>query len=224
MRMATGSQTLKRGLRVLRVLADDPGGLTVSALAREMGTHRAGIYRLLAPLLAEGFVVRDETGRHRLGVGLLELSRNVQPSLQTIAAPLLQDLADKLGATAALTVRDDDHAVTAMVVEPRTTELHIAYRTGLRHPVARSAAGIAILAAAPPETGERDEVRVARERGWAVSHGELLPGTTGIGASVAGATPPASVSAVWIASRDPAEAAPAVVACASQIAAQLPRA
>jgi DNA-binding IclR family transcriptional regulator len=50
------SLTLQRGLRVLRVLSEHPEGMTVSELAGALGTHRAGIYRLLSVHLSERLV------------------------------------------------------------------------------------------------------------------------------------------------------------------------
>src|SRR5947209_8572506 len=99
------SLTLQRGLRVLRVLSEHPEGMTVSELADALGTHRAGIYRLLGPHLSERLVWRH-ADRYYLGAGLVELASRVQPRLQEVAGPLLQALADELTATAALTVRD----------------------------------------------------------------------------------------------------------------------
>lgn len=216
------SLTLERGLRILRVLAEHPDGLSVSGLATALETHRAGIYRLLGPLGDQRLVVRDEDGRYTLGLGLIELASRVRSRLQEVAAPELRSLADELGATTALTVRDGDEAVVVTVVEPRSTDLHIAYRTGLRHRLDQAASGIAILAALPPQKGERKQIRQARERGWAFSSGELLPGATGVGAAVvAGEEPVASVSAVWIAARDEAAAAARVLRSAQAIAAAL---
>ena len=175
------SLTLDRGLRLLRVLAQEPEGLTVSELADELDTHRAGIYRLLGPLTAHRLVVRGADGRHTLGLGLLELASAVRSRLQEVAVRELRILADELRATTALTIRDGDEAVVAAVVEPSGTAMHIAYRPGLRHPVDRAAPGLAILAGEAPLPGERPEVAVAREQGWAVTTGELLPGATGVG-------------------------------------------
>ncbi|UGS35285.1 IclR family transcriptional regulator [Capillimicrobium parvum] len=218
-----GSQTLERGLRLLRVLADHPGGLSVSELAAAMGTHRAGIYRLLGPLVDQRLVVRADDGRHTLGAGLIELASRVRPRLQEVAVAELRRLADELGATTALTVRDGEDAVVAAVVEPRNTDMHVAYRTGLRHRLDQAASGIAILAALEPRPGERDAIRVARERGWSQSTSELLPGATGIGAAIRppGATAEASISAVWTDARDPADAAGPLVRSAAAIAAVL---
>jgi DNA-binding IclR family transcriptional regulator len=218
-----GSLTLERGLRVLRVLAERPDGLSVSNLARELSTHRAGVYRLLGPLSDQRLVARGEDGRFRLGMGLVDLAGAVRARLQEIAAPELQALADELGATTALTLRDGEEAVVAAVLEPRNSAVHIAYRTGLRHPLDQAASGIAILAELPPEPRERDAVTRARERGWSYSSGELLVGATGVGKAIAspGGGAEASISAVWIDERDEAQAAERLVAAAARIAAAL---
>ena len=144
---------MRRGLRVLRVLADHPEGLTVSELADELVTHRASIYRLLGPLTEERLVVRGGGGRHLLGLGLLELASAVRPRLQEVAARTLRPLADELRATTALTIRDGADAVVAFVAEPSGTDMHIAYRPGLRHAIALAAPGLAILAAGAPQPG-----------------------------------------------------------------------
>jgi DNA-binding IclR family transcriptional regulator len=207
--------TLERGLRVLRVLGEHPEGMTVSELADALGTHRAGIYRLLGPHLSER-LVRRRDDRYFLGAGLVELASRVQPRLQEVAGPLLQSLADELGATAALTVRDgEDAAVVLDVRSPRHADMHITYRPGLRHPVAIAASGIAILACDEPRPSERAEVTEARARGWSRSRGELLPGATGVAAPTGDH---AAVSAVWIGERDEPAMARAVIATARALA------
>jgi len=217
------SLTLERGLRVLRTLAEQPDGLSVSELAAELDTHRAGIYRLLGPLADQRLVVRGAGGRYTLGLGLLELASAVRSRLQEVAVRELRILADEVRATTALTIRDGDEAVVAAVVEPTSTNMHIAYRPGLRHPIERAASGLAILAGGPPRPGERPEVELARRRGWAQTAGELLPGATGVAAPilVAGHDTEASISAVWIEPRDPREMAEPVMRAAQAIAAAL---
>jgi DNA-binding IclR family transcriptional regulator len=217
------SLTLERGLRLLRLLANHPEGLGVTELAGGLGTHRAGVYRLLGPLLAHRLVTRSADRRYTLGHGVLELASAVRSQLQEIALRELRKLADEVGATTALTLRDGDDAVVAAVVEPAGAGMRLAYRPGLRHPIDRSAPGLAILAGGPPRPGERAEVAHARERGWAISSGELLPGATGVAAPIVvpGRDVEASISAVWLAPRDPAATAQAVVRSARAIAAPL---
>jgi DNA-binding IclR family transcriptional regulator len=218
-----GSRTLERGLRVLRLLAEQPDGLTVTELADELSTHRAGIYRLLGPLAGERLVVRGAGGRYSLGLGLLGLAAAVRSRLQEVAVHELRLLADQARATTALTLRDGDEAVVAAVVEPRSTIMHVAYRPGLRHPIDRAAPGLAILAGDPPLPGERPEVALARKRGWAQTSGELLPGATGVAAPILlpARETEAAISAVWIEPRDPAPTAEQVVRSAHAIAAAL---
>ncbi len=218
-----GSLTLDRGLRVLRVLAENPDGLSVTDLAREMSTHRAGMYRMLGPLSDQRLIVRAGDGRFQLGIGLIELASGVRTRLQEVALPELQTLADTVGATTALTFRDGDQAVVVSVLEPRSSDVHIAYRTGLRHRLDQAASGIAILAAQPFRTDEREAVTQARARGWAQSEGELLAGVTGVASAIAasGEGAEASVSAVWIGEREIEQVARLVLDAADRIAASV---
>jgi DNA-binding IclR family transcriptional regulator len=207
---------------VLWVLAENPEGLSVSELASALGTHRAGIYRSLGPLIEQRLVVRMDDGRHLLGAGLVELASYVRPRLQEVSIAHLRDLAEELSLTTALTLRDGDEAVVAAVVEPRNSDVHISYRVGLRHALDRAASGIAILAGSPPREDERAEVTLGRARGWTVSTAELLAGVTGVAAAipVKAGLAQASISAVWIDARDPAETGERLVSIASLIAAE----
>jgi DNA-binding IclR family transcriptional regulator len=204
---------------VLRELARHPDGLTPSELAVRLGAHRPTVYRLLGSLVEERLVSRGGGGRYTLGLGLLELASAVRPQLQEIATRELQALADEVHATTALTVRDGDEAVVVAVVEPRRTDVHIAYRRGLRHPIHVAASGIAILAGNPRAAGERAQVETARRAGYAVTTGELLPGVTGVAAPILvdGRETEASISAVWIEPRDPAAVAVPLVRTARAI-------
>ena len=58
------------------------------------------------------------------------------------------------------------------------------YRPGRRHPVTRGAPGLALLAGGPVRPGERAEVAACRERGWAFSESEVLPGMKAVSAPV----------------------------------------
>lgn len=220
---ATHSHTLDRGLRALEVLAAHPDGLSVSELAAALGTHRAGIYRLIGPLGDHHLVRREDDGRFVLAPGLIELAAGVQRRLSETATPVLQRLADTLRATTALTVRDGDEAVVIAVVVPREPRMHLTYRQGMRHPLTQGAPGHALLAALPARPDEQDDVARARARGYAVSSGQLLPGATGVAVAIAapGHETEAAISAVWITGLEPDAVAPDVVAAAREISAGL---
>ena len=204
------AQTLDRGLRLLHMVADAPGGLTMTEAAEHLGVGRAVVYRLAATLTEHGMVRRDGAGRLRLGPGVLHLARRAQPLVADAAMPALRWLAEKVGATAHLTVADGAEAFALAVVEPSWTQFHVAYRTGSRHPIDRGAAGRAILA------GRRGEF------GPVSSSGELQPGAYGVAAAVPGVESlEASVGVVALAPLDADRTGTEVVAAAASIAAAL---
>nr|WP_042434286.1 helix-turn-helix domain-containing protein [Streptacidiphilus anmyonensis] len=196
---AETSQTLDRGVRVLKLLADAERGLTVTELASRLEVNRTVVYRLLATLEQHGLVRRDVGGRARVGLGVLRLSHRVHPLLREAALPALRGLAEDLGATAHLTLVDGSEALVVAVVEPSWTDFHVAYRTGVRHPLAENAAGRAILAAratpyGQPRQEQQEWVAAAEERSGANSVAAPLRGLIGIEGSVgvlmlAGAVP-----------------------------------
>jgi DNA-binding IclR family transcriptional regulator len=213
---AETSQTLDRGLRVLRLLAESSGGLTVTELAASLGVNRTVVYRLLATLEQHGLVRRDGGGRARLGLGVLQLSRQVQPLLRDAALPLLRRLAEEVGATAHLTVVDSGDALAVAVVEPSWTDYHVAYRVGSRHPLERGAAGRAILAARQAESGGGPHPL------YLVTEGELQAGARGVAAPLLGVPAlEASVGVIALGDLDATTVGPRVLAAAAEIAALL---
>lgn len=134
---AETSQTLDRGLKVLKLLADTDHGLTVTELSNKLGVNRTVVYRLLATLEQHALVRRDLGGRARVGLGVLRLGRQVHPLVREAALPALRSLAEDIGATAHLTLVDGTEALAVAVVEPSWTDYHVAYRAGFRHPLDR---------------------------------------------------------------------------------------
>jgi DNA-binding IclR family transcriptional regulator len=204
---AETAQTLDRGLRLLHLVADAPGGLTMTEVAGRLGVGRAVVYRLATTLAEHGLVRRDTAGRLRLGPGVLHLARLAQPLVADAALPALRRLAEAVGATAHLSVADAGEALALAVVEPSWTQFHVAYRSGSRHPLERGAAGRAILAARHGE------------HGYLVTVGELQPGAHGVAAPVVGVDGvEASVGVVALAELDAAAVGPRVVTAAAEIA------
>ncbi|KFU81081.1 helix-turn-helix domain-containing protein [Amycolatopsis roodepoortensis] len=202
-----GSLTLDRGLALLQAVADAGGeAATISELAVAIGASRAAVYRLLVPLSERGLVWRDGN-KVRLGVGLLRLAGQVLPQLREAARPVLRELAEKVGATAHLSVAQGDQAQAVAVVEPSWTSFHVAYRVGTRHPLSAGAAGKAIT------------LRPGGGEGWVTSSGELEAGASGVAAPVRGV--PGLKASVGVVSLEPLDASvvgPAVVAAAVRLA------
>ncbi|GAA4064118.1 IclR family transcriptional regulator [Actinomadura miaoliensis] len=188
------SKTLHNGLQILELLADHPRGLTLTEIAEAVGVHRTVAHRLVRTLEAHHLCRRDRFKRISLGAGLVRLAEPVEQDLRTLARPVLEELTDATGATAHLVVREsDDRVRMLMIVEPRRARMHVAFRPGQVDPIDRGSAGLAILAARPPVPGEREEVALARRRGFAVSYGEIAASIIGISAVVPGANPQTSI-------------------------------
>lgn len=205
------SQTLDRGLRVLRVLSESPEGLTITELSTRLQVNRTVVYRLISTLEQHGLVRRDARSRLFVGLGVLHLASAVQPLLRDLAMPVLRSLAESIGSTAHLTVADGDEALALAVVEPTWTDFHVAYRVGARHPLSQGAAGKAI--------GLLDGTDPA----YAVTSGELQAGARGLAAPVRGVEGlRASVGVVTLEDTiDEAVVAPQVIAAAQEVADRL---
>ena len=205
------SQTLDRGLHVLRVLSGTPAGLTVTELAGVLGVNRTVVYRLVSTLEQHALVRRDSAGRLHVGLGVLHLASAVQPVLRDLAAPLLRALAEEVGCTAHLTVADGEEALALAVVEPSWTDFHVSYRVGARHPLKQGAAGKAII--------------LGREHGTApyvITEGELQTGARGLAAPVRGVEGlEASVGIVTLGDFDESAVGPVVARTADAVAARL---
>jgi len=165
-------------------LRDAPDGLSVAEIARALDLPRAIVTRLLVTLEEKRYVERMSSRSYRLGPELIALGKAVRSDLRDIAATVLRDLAEQVGATVVLVMRDGSHAVVISVVEPMNTDLRLSFRLGSRHLLHQGAEGMAILAGNPPVDGERREVTAARRTGYVVSAGEILPGTWGLAVPV----------------------------------------
>lgn len=205
------SQTLDRGLRVLRVLSESPEGLTITELSARLQVNRTVVYRLISTLEQHGLVRRDSRSRLFVGLGVLHLASAVQPLLRDLAMPVLRSLAESIGSTAHLTVADGDEALALAVVEPTWTDFHVAYRVGARHPLSQGAAGKAIGLLDGPDPA------------YAVTSGELQAGARGLAAPVRGVDGlRASVGVVTLEDTiDESVVAPQVIAAAAAVAARL---
>jgi DNA-binding IclR family transcriptional regulator len=207
---AETSQTLDRGLKVLKLLADTDHGLTVTELSQRLGVNRTVVYRLLATLEQHALVRRDLGGRARVGLGVLRLGRQMHPLVREAALPALRSLAEDVGATAHLTLVDGAETLAVAVAEPTWTDFHVAYRPGFRQPLDRGAAGQAILAARRHATGDP---------GYTVTDGEPDTGACGAAAPLLGVTGiEGSVGVVMLADRVPERVGPRVVEAAREVA------
>ncbi|MFB7884326.1 IclR family transcriptional regulator [Microbacterium sp. NPDC056057] len=202
------SQTLSRGIRILEVLADARGPLSIDEIATRLEVHRSVAYRLLRTLEDHGLVERDAAGRIELGARLAALAAGVAHDLQAEALPELTAVAGDLGVTCFLAVLDHEECVTLSSVEPRHAVNPVAQRPGTRHPITRGAPGKAILSLLPTSswpTGVSPELAAevtdAATRGFATSHDEVIPSLRAVAVPlVVRGRGPAAIAVVFVAS------------------------
>jgi DNA-binding IclR family transcriptional regulator len=134
----------------------------------------------------------------------------------------MRRLADEVGATSFLTILDGADAVCLLVLEPPSSLMHVAYRTGQRHP-AHVGPGRAILIGRPPRANEPPAVTRDRARGYVTTHDELQLGAWGLAAPVPSLSgqAEAAIGVVALGPLDEARVAPLVFEATRDVAAAL---
>lgn len=147
-----GVESVKRAARLLRCFTIEQPELGVVEISRHLDVHKSTVSRLLSTLENERFVTRNpETGRYRLGVGLLELAGLVtlHADLRRTARPFMGQLAEQTQEAVNLAVRERDEVVNIEhTAPPGRRVLNIGW-VGRRTPVHASSTGKILLAYAP---------------------------------------------------------------------------
>jgi IclR family transcriptional regulator, KDG regulon repressor len=194
-----GSQTVSRALTLLRCFSADEPTRSLTELSDETGLTVPTTHRLLKTLTARRFLVLDRTTkRYSLGPAVMQLAGAImhRGNLQAEALPRLAELRRRSGETAALHGLVDEERVCLLEFVSHLP-IRMSSGVGRRYPLHHGAAGRAILAHLPDE--ERDgyltehlealgrpradveaELVECRERGYALSHGEVVEGATAV--------------------------------------------
>lgn len=143
-----GVQSLIRALSLLEALAENEDGLSLTALAKQVGLPPSSAHRLLTTLQRKRFV-RFEPGAMIWRVGVQAFivgnafarSREVAP----LAMPYMRQLMEKTGETVNLYIVNGGQAICIAQVQSRQVIRAIS-RPGGGLPLERSASGKAILA------------------------------------------------------------------------------
>lgn len=192
-----------RGLRVLMAIAD-AGEIRADELAAEVGLPQSTTYRYLKTLAAMN-LIEERDSSYLLGWRMLEMSGQhlVHTRLVEVGQPFLRNLTEATGETAVLAVRVGLQAMCLRQVES-PEPLRIAFRINQLLPLYAAAGQRMLLAHAPPAVIERllagplrhhtsttpdrevlrRELDQLRRTGFAVSHGEYVPGAVAVAVPV----------------------------------------
>jgi IclR family acetate operon transcriptional repressor len=206
-RSSASSEVAERALDVLSCFIDAEGDLGVSEIARRVGIDKSGVHRFLMAMRRKGYVVDNpRTRRYSLGFRALELGHALarQLDLERLANPLLCELRDRVGETTGVATCEDCRRVHLFQVDSRH-EIRLTFQLRTPLPLHLGAAGKTLLAFRPegerevclagslaagpprPETALaelRSDLGRIRERGFATSAGERVPGSRSIAAPV----------------------------------------
>lgn len=186
--------------------------ITAAEVGRRLGMSKSTTYRYLQSLRSSGLLEDDaERGGFRLGPLILRLGYIARrgTDLSAVALPVMRDLSAELNETVLLTRRHGAQVVCLERVES-SAPLRISYQPGHLLPVHAGASATVLLAwADPQEVTEalgagrlprytsstvtsprrlRKRLEEIRERGYAVSEGEVDEGVVGVAAPVFGAS------------------------------------
>ena len=218
-----GSQTLARGITILKTVAAARDGLTIQDVADQVEVHRTIAYRILNTLSDANLIRKGADNRYRGASGLLNLSSAAHSAMRAAAMPILADVANELQQTVSLLVQEGAEAVALAVVEPQNRAYRISFMEGSRHPLNLGAAGHAISSCAPASEYDPEQVRSVRRDGYSLTYGEVEPHMYGLAAPICGTGGEGGACVNLITTRkELAEsAAPAIIAAAGRIAERL---
>lgn len=165
-----------RGLSLLREIADNPDGMALVELAREVGLNSSTALRQLRSLEAAGFAARRKDGDWEPGPELLRIARNLvsHATLPRLAAPVLAEIAGATGESVYLAEPVDANSAVYVAMEAGSYAIRHVSWLGRSVPRRRSAVGQALA-------GRVDD------DGVVVVHDAVEPGITAVAAPVRGA-------------------------------------
>jgi IclR family acetate operon transcriptional repressor len=145
-----GVQSVERALELLEALAEPGEAKGVSELARATGLPVATIHRLLATMVAGGYV-RQDTGSHKytLGSHLIRLGEAAARDFAQFARPYLTELMEASGETANLAMFEDGQVAYVAQVASRHHRVRMFTEVGRRVNPHTSGVGKVVLAFCP---------------------------------------------------------------------------
>lgn len=202
-------ESLQKALRILVYMGEQAPEAGVGELAGELGLSKATVHGLLNTLERFNLIERDvDSERYRLGLKLHQLGRCAAASqtLRMEARRLLVEMSRRSGETVSMATAAPGGVICMDRLDSPHTVIRVCTPVGSLFPAHSTAAGKAILAYLSDNeidevvgrTGLRqftpftitqfanlkENLRLIRQRGYAVDHQELERGLSGVAAPV----------------------------------------
>ena len=193
--------SVQKALQILLAFVPRNNEMGTSEISKRLGLHKSTVSRLLNVLTSYGFLQHDaKTRKFRLGITAAKISTAIKQSLGEqligIAQPHLDDLRNEIGETVALEVWVGNITIMAYRAEVLRLRRIFLLRPGDRVDIHVSAGARVILAFLAPHVVDsvlqgpfeqytentiidpnilKQQIRKARDEGFAISRGERHP-------------------------------------------------
>jgi DNA-binding IclR family transcriptional regulator len=117
-------QSVDRALSIIEILGEQPNGLGVMALSKELNLAKSTVHRLLHSLISRDFVYQDEENeRYYLSMKLAQVSAKMIDHLdiRKIARPFIEGLSEQINEVVHVCIRDGNEVVYIDKVESKRT-------------------------------------------------------------------------------------------------------
>lgn len=163
---------LDKGLDILEVLADQPGGLTRAEIVKALGVSPSQIYRMLERLVARAYVTRLDGGdRYALTMKLFLLANGYPPLRRLVAQaqPMMDAFSRELRQSCHLVVPENGCGIVVAQASP-VDHWEFRARVGARLDLFQTSSGLTLLAF-------QDPARRAETLGqWGIAEAEAAVG------------------------------------------------
>ncbi|MCP3446106.1 IclR family transcriptional regulator [Bradyrhizobium sp. CCGUVB14] len=192
-------RAVDRAIAILQCFSADQPAMSVIEIQKRVGLSRPTLYRLLHTLSTCGLIhAEGDPQRFKLAHGVMKLSHVWLKGLDVVnvARPILEELRDVTGETAALFRLEEDRSICILECESRHV-LTISRGIGSSMKIPQGATGKAMLAFMPaerqaeflsemPRDAQRsnleEALRAAAHNGYTISRGEIFVGAIAVAA------------------------------------------
>ncbi|HZQ94225.1 MAG TPA: IclR family transcriptional regulator [Candidatus Sulfotelmatobacter sp.] len=160
------SVAVERALRMLEEVAQEPEGLSNAEISRKLQIPKSSASYILRTLETQNYLNRDEeTGKYRVGLKILSLSRGALSGIDVreVALPIMRHLMEKTNLTCHLAILDGPEAVYIEKVEPQGF-IRMDTWVGRRMRVHATSVGKALVAHIPEKKLEKILAERSMER------------------------------------------------------------
>lgn len=202
-------QSIDRAFSIIEALSNNPRGLSLTELSKEVSLHKTTTLRILSALINNGYVSKnDELKKYILTLKCFEVGSAIVTSTNvlSVAEPYLAQLSELSGEVIHLALRDNNDIVFVYKEDSTDNFVRMGSRIGLRSPMYCTGVGKAILASLSNNEilkvwrstniirytentitsfdAFMDDVQLTRSRGYAIDNEEQEIGVRCIAAAI----------------------------------------